>query len=58
MYLTTVVMATDNKMTMYLEPSNFNEAWNHPDEESWRKWHKAIRKEFGDGETAGMAKNI
>jgi len=29
-------------------PRNFNEAWNHPEEQERLKWREAIKKEFGD----------
>lgn len=32
----------------YVEPKNFREAWDHPDEEQRDKWREAIRKEFKD----------
>ena len=31
-----------------VEPRTFQEAWNHPDPEQYRKWREAIRKELGD----------
>ena len=30
------------------EPQTFNEAWNHPNKESWRKWQEAIHKDFNN----------
>ena len=32
----------------YVEPINFNEAWNHDDEKEKHNWHKAIKKELCD----------
>ena len=32
----------------YRNPSTFQEAWHHPNEEDRRKWREAIRKEFRD----------
>jgi hypothetical protein len=31
-----------------VEPRNFREAWDHPNEEKRKKWREAIRKEFSD----------
>jgi len=32
----------------YVNPKNFKEAWNHPDEYEKTKWREAIKKEFND----------
>ena len=39
----TMVGGTDET---YVNPENFQEAWNHPDEEERQHWREAIRKEF------------
>ena len=43
-------METENSKTEhnYVEPKNFQEAWNHPDPIQREKWREAIRKEFRD----------
>ena len=34
--------------TQYVEPTIFDEAWNHPDPKQQEFWRSAIRKEFRD----------
>ena len=32
----------------YIEPTSFEEAWNHPDPTQQARWRESIKKEFGD----------
>jgi len=36
------------------EPTNFKEAWHHPDVEERGKWREAIKKEFRDMTNRGV----
>ena len=40
-----IAMKTDEKVTEKDEPKTSDEAWNHPNEESHRKWHEESCKE-------------
>ena len=40
------------------EPSNFNEAWYHPDPIKREKWRQAIMKEFDNMDTRKVWKVI
>lgn len=46
--LATTVMVAKNKVTAKEEPYIFDNAWNCPDEELWRKWREAMEKEFSN----------
>ena len=41
-------MVTNNTKPAPEEPQTFNEAWNHPNIDSHKKWQEAICKEFAD----------
>ena len=43
-----IVSNEDSSEIDMVEPSSFQEAWNHPDPEQRKKWRGAIRKEFSD----------
>ena len=41
-----------------IEPTNFNDAWNHPNEKNRNKWREAINKEFADMDSRKVWKKI
>ena len=47
-FLNDLAMMTSDIKSKLEEPQMFNEAWNHPNEESHRKWQEATCKEFTD----------
>ncbi|KAL7535063.1 hypothetical protein ACHAXR_008476, partial [Thalassiosira sp. AJA248-18] len=42
----------------YVEPKNYDGAWNHPDPVQRGNWREAIAKEFSDMESRGVWKKI
>ena len=44
--LVMIAMLAKDKVTKKEEQKIFGEAWDHPNEESCRKWHEAMNKEF------------
>ena len=44
--LATMVIVVADTMHMENEPQAFNQAWNHSNPESQRKWQEAIQNEF------------
>ena len=47
-FLIDLVMVFSNIEPALDKPQTLNEAWNHPNKKSWRKWQEAIWKEFAN----------
>ena len=47
-FLINLVMVTNDTKPIPEEPKTFNKAWDHPNENSCKKWWEAIHKELAD----------